>query len=505
MKVFAYLVGAGPGDPRLITRRGLELIRSCDVLLYDRLVAPALLDEAPETAERIFVGKTPGAVSTPQASIDALIVEHARAHRRVVRLKGGDPFVFGRGADEGQALAAAGVPFEVVPGVSAAIAVPAYAGIPVTHGGIASSFAVLTAHESGSRPGAEDRFTFLARGVDTLVMLMGVTALGETIDRLRAAGRPDDEPVALVERGTTTQQRTLVATLSTALEVAERENVSSPTTVVVGKVVKLRDALNWFESLPLFSKRVVVTRPSRADRSLVEGLAALGADVIEAPTISIEPPADWSDLDAALVRLSRGDYEWVIFSSVNAVDFFFDFLLASGDARTFGATKVAAVGPATKQRLRDFGVRADLVPPVHTGVATATEMGPGSGRVLLPRSEEGLVDVIHELHRLGWATDEVTTYRTGQNLPDPSALELVRAGDFDVVTFASPSAVDGFVAAAGTQWVTETHLVATIGPSTSRRAVEHGLHVGVEAEPHTAEGLLSALDAWASGRGTISR
>ena len=503
MKVFAYLVGAGPGDPGLITRRGLELIRTCDVLLYDRLVSPALLDEAPEGAERIFVGKTPGAVSTPQASIDALIVEHARSQRRVVRLKGGDPFVFGRGADEGQALAAAGIPFEIVPGVSAAVAVPAYAGIPVTHGGVASSFAVVTAHESGSRPGSDERFLALARGAETLVMLMGVSALGDTVEKLREAGRSDDEPVAFVERGTTTQQRTLVATLASAVEVAEREKVSSPTTVVIGQVVRLREALNWFESLPLFGKRVVVTRPSSADRSFDRGLEALGAEVIHAPTISIEPPADWSDLDAAIVRLSRGDYEWVVFSSVNAVDYFFDYLMVNGDARAFGATKVAAVGPATKQRLLDFGVRADLMPPVHTGVATATEMGPGTGHVLLPRSEQGLPDLIAELHQLGWSTDEVTTYRTQPAVPEPPVLGQLRSGGFDVVTFASPSAVEGFVKVVG-ETLSDDHLVATIGPSTSERATALGLKVGLEAQPHTTEGLISALDAWGTGRGTIS-
>lgn len=503
MKVFAYLVGAGPGDPGLITRRGLELIRSCDVLLYDRLVSPELLDEAPEDAERIFVGKTPGAVSTPQASIDALIVEHARARRRVVRLKGGDPFVFGRGADEGQALAAAGIPFEIVPGVSAAVAVPAYAGIPVTHGGVASSFAVVTAHESGSRPGSDERFLALAKGAETLVMLMGVSALGETVGRLKAAGRADDEPVAFIERGTTTQQRTLLATLATAVEVAERERVTSPTTVVVGQVVKLRDALNWFESLPLFGKRVVVTRPFGADRSFEQGLAALGAEVIHAPTISIEPPADWTHLDAAIVRLSRGDYHWTVFSSVNAVNFFFDYLMVTGDARVFGATKVAAVGPATKERLLEFGVRADLVPPVHTGVATAVEIGSGSGRVLLPRSDQGLPDVIAELQRLGWQTDDVTTYRTEPSRPDPAVTEQLRAAAFDVVTFVSPSAIEGFVKVAG-HALTDDHLVATIGPSTSERAVSLGLRVGLEAQPHTTEGLISALDRWGTGRGTIS-
>lgn len=504
MKVSVYLVGAGPGDPGLITRRGLQLLRACEVLLYDRLVAPALLAEAPEEAERIFVGKTPGSASPPQASIDALIVNHARAGRRVVRLKGGDPFVFGRGADEGQALAAAGIPFEIVPGVSAAVAVPAYAGVPVTHGGIASSFAVVTAQASGSRPEADERFQALARGADTLVMLMGVAALEDTVRRLRSAGRADDEPVALIERGTTPEQRTIVATLATAVEVARREEIESPTTIVVGEVVRLRAALGWFESRPLFGQRVVVTRPVGRARSLTDGLAALGAEVIHAPTVATAPLTEWDQLDAALVRLERGDYEWVVFTSATAVDHLFDYLSVTRDARAFGRTKVAAVGPATQRRLRAFGLRADLIPPVYTGVATAAEIGPGSGRVLLPRSAAGLPDVVEEFTRLGWSIDEVAVYRALAAEPDPAVVAALRAGAFDIVTFASPSSVDGFVEAVGSEAVTGAHLIATIGPSTSLRAREVGLRVDVEAEPHTAEGMLAALEARAE-RGTISR
>lgn len=498
MSVRVFLVGAGPGDPGLVTRRGLDLIRSCDVILFDRLVARALLDEAPEHAERIFVGKTPGQPSMPQASIDSLIVDHARSGRRVVRLKGGDPFVFGRGADEGQALAAAGIPFEIVPGVSAAVAVPAYAGIPVTHGGLASSFAVLTAHVSSERPGAEERFAALAAGADTLVLLMGVSALEETVGRLKAAGRADDEPVALIERGTTPDQRTVVATLATATEVAAAERIVSPTTVVVGQVVRLREALSWFESRPLFGTRVVVTRPATGAGPLVEGLTGLGADVIRAPMTSIEPPPDWHDLDAAIVRLERGDYEWVFFTSVNGVERFFDYLLVTRDARAFGGAKVAAVGPATQRRLLDVGVRADLVPPVHTGVAAASEIGPGTGRVLLPRAEEGLPDVIDALHELGWATDEVTTHRTVPVDRGAPVFEELRTGGFDVVTFASPSAVDAFVAALGTEVLTD-RVVVTIGPSTSLRARQVGLEVTAEADPHTAEGLVTAVGAAVAG------
>ena len=505
MTVRAFLVGAGPGDPGLITRRGLDLIRSCDVLLYDRLVARALLDEAPERAERIFVGKTPGSPTMPQASIDALIVEHARAGRRVVRLKGGDPFVFGRGADEGQALAAAGIAFEVVPGVSASVAVPAYAGIPVTHGGVASSFAVVTAHESGSRPGAGDRFDALARGADTLVMLMGVASLDDAIRRLRDAGRPEDEPVALIERGTTPDQRTVVATLETVVEVARREAIVSPTTVVVGQVVRLRDALQWFESRPLFAKRVVVTRPLAQAGSLAEPLAELGAGVVVAPTIEVVPPADRAELDAASERLGRGEYEWVLFSSVNAVDRFFYHLDPGHDVRVLAGSKVAAVGPATEQRLRRWGIKADRVPAIHTGVAAATAIGPGSGRVLLPRSAEGLPDVVDELRRLGWSPHDVDAYETVQVAPSPEVLDELHTGGFDIVTFTSPSAVDGFAAAVGMEAIGEGHLVASIGPSTSARVTDLGVAVDIEPSEHTVAGLVAALEEWATERGTISR
>lgn len=475
------------------------------MLLYDRLVAPALLEEAPEGAQRIFVGKMPGGSSPPQASIDALIVEHARSGRRVVRLKGGDPFVFGRGADEGQALAAAGVPFEIVPGVSAAVAVPAYAGIPVTHGGVASSFAVVTAHSSGSRPGAEERFSALAAGADTLVMLMGVAALDDVVGRLVSAGRSDEEPVALVERGTTPHQRTIVATLSTVVEVARREQIESPTTIVVGEVVKLREALRWFENRPLFGKRIVVTRAVAQAAALSQALSARGAEVICAPTIAVETVAESGDLDAAIVRLERGDYEWVLFTSTNAVDCFFEQLSMARDARVFGRTKVAAVGPATLRRLFGLGVRADLSARVHTGFATAGEMGAGRGRVLLPRSAEGLSDVVERLQQLGWTVDEVVSYRTVPVTPEASVVDELRQGAYDAVTFASPSAVDGFVSAVGVAAIRSEHTVVTIGPSTSRRARELGLPVDVEAETHSADGLVEALEAWAAGRGTISR
>ena len=271
-----FLVGAGPGDPGLITRRGLELLRSCDAVLYDRLVDPRLLDEAPAEAERVFVGKQPGGTSMPQAAIDRLVVQHATEGKRVVRLKGGDPFVFGRGADEAQALGAAGIAFEVVPGVTSAIAVPGYAGIPLTHSGVSSSFAVLTAHASADRPGAAERWEAMARGAETLVLMMGVSALGDTMDRLIEAGRDREEPAAIIERGTTPDQRTVVGSVGTIAELATAAGIEPPAVTVVGKVVTLRDAVAWFESRPLFGLRVVVTRPRDQAHELSDALVQPG-------------------------------------------------------------------------------------------------------------------------------------------------------------------------------------------------------------------------------------
>lgn len=493
-------MGAGPGDPGLITRRGLELVRSCDVLLHDRLVAPELVAEAPEHAERVFVGKTPGATQMPQAAIDALIVAKAREGKRVVRLKGGDPFVFGRGADEGQALAAAGIPFEIVPGVSAAVAVPAYAGIPVTHGGVASSFAVLTGHEAAPLPGSDERLAAVARGADTLVFLMGAASFGTIAERLIASGRPPDEPVAFVERGTTATQRAVVATLATAAEIATINAIRSPVTIVVGQVVRLRDALAWFEARPLFGRRVVVTRPLHQSAPLVGALSERGAGVLEAPTISIDEPSSYVDLDAAAASLARGEYQWVLFASSNAVDRFFERLHRRGDTRIFGGTRVAAVGPATATILREHGIEADLVPDAFTGDAMAAAVGPGTGRILVPRPSGAPEDVVEQLRSAGWEVDAPETYRTTRLTP----VEAL-AGPFDAVTFASPSAVEGFVAA--TVADRGSFRVVCIGPSTAREAEGHGLTVDEVADPHTTEGLVDAVLRALGGpsRGTMER
>lgn len=496
----AFLVGAGPGDPGLITRRGLELVRTCDVVLYDRLVHPNLLDESPSGAERVFVGKIPGAPLMPQAEIDSLIVKHARAGKRVVRLKGGDPFVFGRGADEAQALAAAGIAFEIVPGVTSAVAVPAYAGIPVTHSGMASSFAVVTAHESSDRPGAEERWRDLARGAGTLVLMMGVAGLEAATDKLIAAGRDEDEPAAVIERGTTVDQRTIVGTLGSIAQIARDASVESPAVTVVGSVVQLSSALSWFETRPLFGKRVIVTRQRDQARELVEQLEELGAETIVLPTISIEDPASWDQLDDALKRLADQTFSWIVFASVNAVAKVLGRLDEFGkDARVFGSARIAAVGPATEKALLDHGLRADLVPSVHKLEALVSDLGPPEGRLLIPRPDDASSEDLEAVRAAGWDVVAPVAYRTTAEVRfDSRRAADVKEGRFDVLTFASGSAARAFVATFGSPQQLglagdSARLVICIGPTTAEVARSLGFVVAAVAEEHTAEGLVKAV------------
>lgn len=487
----AFLVGAGPGDPGLITRRGLELLRSCDVLLYDRLVAPALVDEAPADAERFFVGKSAEKPSPSQAEIDALIVSHARAGARVVRLKGGDPYVFGRGADEGQALAAAGVPFEVVPGVSSATAVPAYAGIPVTHSGISSSVSVLTAHESSMRPDAKARWKELATGADTLVLVMGVGPIRDTTTALIEAGRPGAEPCAVIEWGTTPRQRVVVGTLETIADLVSEAEIKPPATTVVGNVVKLRDALAWFESRPLFGKRVVVTRARDDSPRLGELLAAEGADVVYLPTIEIQDPPTWGALDVAIKGVPEGNYDWIVFSSGHGVDKFFARLRkAALDARDVRA-KVAAVGSATAGALVEHGIHADLVPPTYTGEALASALGSGPGSVLLPRPVEAPRTIVELLEGAGWTVTAVPAYETGPAELDERAVSDLRSG-VDALTFTSASSVRNFATAVGPPDIAGAKVVC-IGPSTAAAASEIGITVDAVATEQTLAGLVRAV------------
>jgi len=477
-----WLVGAGPGDPGLLTLRGAEVLRAAEVVVHDRLANPALLDLAPPDALRISVGKAPGNVEMDQDGINAVLVEHGASGKRVVRLKGGDPFVFGRGGEEAEALMAAGVAFEVVPGITSAIAAAAYGGIPVTHRGLSTHVTIVTGHEDPAKGRTDVDWEALARAGGTLVILMGASRLGDIADRLIAGGRAPATPVAAVRNGTRADQRTVRATLATIADAGVR----APSAIVVGAVAALD--LAWFENRPLFGRRIVVTRAREQASELRLQLEALGAEVLELPAIRVEP------VDFVLPAL--GGYSWLVFTSANGVRAFFERGLdAAGlDARALGGLRLAAIGPGTAAALEARGLRPDLVPDRFVAEsllegfpAPAT---PGE-RVLLARAEQAR-DVLPEgLGERGYVVDVLPVYRTVPAEPDPSVVEQIRAGKVDALTFTSSSTVTNFVDAIG-ELTGPQPLVVSIGPVTSATARERGLRVDAEADPHTIEGLVEA-------------
>jgi uroporphyrinogen III methyltransferase/synthase len=483
--VTVYLVGAGPGDPGLVTVRGAELLGRADVVVHDRLASVRLLDLCRPTAERIDVGKAPGRAEMGQDDINRVLVDRGRAHRVVVRLKGGDPFVFGRGGEEAEALAAAGVPFEVVPGVTSAIAAPAYAGIPVTHRGLSTHVTIVTGHEDPAKRGTDTDWDALARAGGTLVILMGAGRRAEIARRLVAGGRPPDTPVAAVRWGTRPEQRTVRGTLATLPDLP----IEPPSAIVVGPVAALD--LAWFENRPLHGRRVVVTRAREQASDLRVGLEALGAEVLELPAIRLEP------LDFDLPDLAA--YSWVVFTSANGVDGFFDRGLAPAglDARAFGGCRVAAIGPGTAGALDRRGIRCDLVPErfVAEGLlAVFPEPATAGERVLIPRAESARDALPAGLSGRGYTVDVLAVYRTVRADTDPGALAAVRAGQIDAITFTSSSTVDNFCDTVGAMPEPQP-LVVSIGPVTTATAVARGLRVDAEADPHDLDGLVSALTA----------
>jgi uroporphyrinogen III methyltransferase/synthase len=483
-----YLVGAGPGDPGLLTCRGAELLARADVVVHDRLSEITLLDLAPPAAERVDVGKAPGA-PVDQERINRLLVDRGRRGQEVVRLKGGDPFVFGRGGEEAEALARAGVPFEVVPGVTAAVAVPAYAGIPVTHRGLSTSFTVVTGH---SRHAIDNEVNWdaLARAADTIVVLMGVAHRAEIAVRLQAGGLAPDTPVAAVRWGTRPGQRTVRTTLAGLAGVT----IEPPVTLVIGGVAGLD--LRWFEARPLFGRRVVVTRARAQASTLVERLRALGAETVELATIEIaDPAAGGLALAEAAGRLST--YDWVVLTSANAVE---RLLARVRDARAFGPAQVAAVGPATGAALAAHGVVADLQPAtavaeelVETFPCAGAPGGGGrpAGRALLPQAAAARPVLAQGLRAKGLAVEVVEAYRTVPARPSPQALAAAAAAD--AIAFTSSSTVTSWLDLLGAG--TLPPVVACIGPVTAATAAEHGVPVTVVASEHTVDGLVAALAA----------
>jgi uroporphyrinogen III methyltransferase/synthase len=494
-----YLVGAGPGDPGLMTARALELIAGADVIFYDRLIPPGALDGARDDAELVFVGKRPGAPTMPQGEISERLVDAARAGRSAVRLKGGDPFVFGRGGEEAEALRAAGVEFEVVPGITAGVAATAYAGIPVTHRDDASAVAFVTGHEDPEKDETALDWEALARFPGTLVFYMGVRRLAGNAAALIAAGRDPDEAAAAIERGTMDGQRTVVATLGTLADAVERERIAAPAAIVVGDVVERRDALAWLERRPLHGRRVVVTRARAQASGLAATLRGLGADVVELPAIRIEPRTGSDEVHRAVEEIAS--YALICLTSPNGVRLLFEALREGGkDARALAGATVAAIGAGTAEALAASGIVADVVPErfvAESLVEALADVEVEGRRVLVARAAEARPVLPDALRERGAAVDEVALYETVRETPAEEAIEAAR--DADYVTFTSSSTVTNLTEALGDRFPDRARVIS-IGPITTKTAREAGLTVAAEAERHDVDGLLAALlaDAEAS-------
>ena len=502
------LVGAGPGDPGLVTLRGLECLEQADVIVYDRLVSQEVVERAKPEAERIFVGKAPGRQVMRQEEINELLVDRALAGRRVVRLKGGDPLVFGRGGEEGIALAEAGVPFEVVPGVTSAVAGPAYAGIPITHRGVASSFTVATGHEDPTKEGSGIRWEHLADGADTLVFLMGIEHLDEIARNLVRGSRSADEPVALIHRASTPEQEVLVGTLGDVAERARAVGLGAPAVLVVGQVVGLRQRLDWRGRMPLAGLRVLVTRARKQASQLSTRLAELGARPLEFPVIEIRALDDYRLLDATLARLDR--FGWVVFTSANGVEAVFERLgLGGRDARALGGCQVCAIGPGTSAALAQRGILADWVPDrflTEAIVEGFRQRDLHGVEVLLARADIAPPGLARGLEQQGARVTDIAAYRT---LPAEASRErlvaALEAGQVDLVTLTSSSTVRNLVdGLRGRLELLAGVAIACIGPVTASAARDAGLTADVVAGQHTVDGLVEAI-ADSVARGLVSR
>jgi uroporphyrinogen III methyltransferase/synthase len=495
------LVGAGPGDAGLFTLRGAELLGRAEVVVYDALVNPDLLALAPAGARRIYAGKRAGDHAIPQDELNQLLVREARAGHTVVRLKGGDPFVFGRGAEEAEELVAAKVPFEVVPGISSVIAVPAYAGIPLTHRDFCSAFQVMTGHEDPDKPGSAIDWAQVARFPGTRVVLMGVERIRAIAAELLANGLAPTTPVALVRWGTTGRQTTLVATVATVADEVERQKFTAPAVIVIGGVVGLRDRLNWYEHRPLFGQRIVVTRTREQAGKLSVRLRDQGAEVWEVPTIRIAPPVEIQTLVDVVVGI--GEYDWLVFTSPNGVDGFFEvFFKAYPDLRSIGNVRIAAVGPATAEKVKERHLQVDVMPEKYLAGQVAKAIHAFENvenlRMLLCRAEVASPELPAELIELGAIVDDVAVYRTIPETEDHSgAAQRLAEEGADWVTFTSSSTVENFHARFPLPALLAKYpglKTASIGPETSKALVALGVTPTVEAREHTIEGLAKAVE-----------
>ena len=495
-----YLVGAGPGEAGLLTMRGAELIGRADVLVYDALVNPELLKLAPADAEVIYGGKRSKDHAIPQGELNQLLVDKAKEGKTVVRLKGGDSYLFGRGGEEAEELADGGVEFEVVPGISSFYAAPNYAGIPITHREHCSSFTVLTGHEDPTKDESGIDWKNLAENPGTKVVLMGVERIGSIAEKLTANGLAADTPVCMVRWGTRGDQETIEGTLATIAGIVEDKKFKSPAVTVIGGVVKLREKLNWFEKRPLFGKRVVVTRTRQQASQLSRQLSELGAEVLEIPTIRTTAPDDPQPLVDALMGLNS--YSWLVFTSPNGVEWFFDFFFkAFEDLRDLGGPRIAAVGPATAEKLKAMHLKVDVMPDKYVTADVASAIDKFESvenlNVLLPRALVANPELSRDLEALGAIVDDVPCYQTVPETEDVNgaAAKLTDQGA-DWITFTSSSTVENFHARFDLPDLIETYpeiKLASIGPETSRAIRALNLEPTVEADEHTIKGLVQAL------------
>ncbi len=494
-----YLVGAGPGDPDLISVKGKNCIQKADVVVYDYLAAPALLAYAADTAEMIYVGKKGGDHTLAQKQINELIVKKAIEGLTVARLKGGDPFIFGRGGEEALELISAGVPFEIVPGITSAISVPAYAGIPLTHRDFTSTLAFVTGHENPLKETSRIDWEALSKGIGTLVFLMGVKNLPDITRKLMDHGKPKDTPVALIRWGTTPLQQTVTGTLETIVDNVKAAGLKPPCIIVVGNVVTLRNSMKWFENRPLFGKKIVITRARTQASDLISKLSDLGAHCLEFPTIDIIAPANNTRLDQAIDNMAS--YDWIVFTSVNGVTFFFKRLFEKGyDTRKLGHLKSASIGPATRDRLLSYGLNSDIIPDSYRAesvVAAFKHEAIQGKKILLPRARDARPVLPVELTKMGAQVDEITTYAAEIVTHDTRDLiSQLENKSVDVITFTSSSTVKNFKSLLPDDMFDDLMkdvTIASIGPITTDTAQALGFKVDITADTYTIDGLCEAI------------
>ncbi|MBN4054695.1 uroporphyrinogen-III C-methyltransferase [Nitrospira defluvii] len=495
-----YLVGAGPGDPKLITLRGKELLEIADTVIYDYLANPKLLDYAKERAEKLYVGKKGGSRSSKhQEKINRLMIDSAEKGKTVVRLKGGDPFIFGRGGEEVEALSAASIPFEVIPGITSAIGVPTYAGIPLTHRELASSVTFITGHEDPDKKEDQHKWAQLATGADTLVILMAMGNLSKIVTQLMHHGRSPKTPIALIEWGSHPFQHSISGILENIVKKAATETIHPPVVVVVGEVVSLQKHFNWFESHPLFGKRILVTRAREQAAEFLDLLTAYGAEAISFPTLQIVPPTEWDGVDAAIDQIAQ--YDCLIFTSVNGVTFFRKRLeLLRKDLRSLNGISLCAIGPRTAKAIEDWGMQVSLCPEEFKAEGLLKALGTRGirgKRFLIPRAKEAREILPEEIKRLGGEVDVVSVYQAIRPDYGPEEIETLQdRGQIDMLTFASSSTLRNFIEIFGKKGIQNTFkesAIACIGPITAQTAEEHGLRVDIMPGEYTFSALADKI------------